>query len=52
MTKADIARYAETTEESVVRILGFFADKAIIMNEGRMFEVIAPNLLEIIAEGF
>lgn len=52
MTKLDIARYAETSEETVVRILSFFAENDIIKNEGRLFEITAPNLLEIIAEGF
>lgn len=52
MTKADIARYTETTEETVVRVLSFFAEQGIIRNEGRMFEVTSTPLLEIIAEGF
>ncbi|GEP51032.1 Crp/Fnr family transcriptional regulator [Flavobacterium noncentrifugens] len=52
MTKSDIARYTETTEETVVRVLSFFAEQGIIRNEGRVFEVIDVQMLEIIAERF
>jgi len=52
MTKSDIARYTETTEETVVRVLKFFSDQGILKNEGRMFEIWETHMLEIIAEGF
>ena len=50
MTKSDIARYTETTEETVVRVLKFFSDQGILKNEGRMFEIWETHML--ITEGF
>lgn len=52
MSKADIASYSETTEETVVRILGFFKEQEILATEGRKINIINKKLLEIIAEGF
>ena len=52
MTKSDIAKYSETSEETVVRVIGFFEEKEILKNQGRTLEIMNPKLLEIIAEGF
>lgn len=52
MTKADIANYSETSEETVVRVISFFENQGVLKNQGRMFEIIDTKLLEIIAEGF
>lgn len=52
MTKADIAKYSETSEETVVRVIGFFEEQGILKNQGRTFEITNPKLLEILAEGF
>ncbi|HRM46864.1 MAG TPA: Crp/Fnr family transcriptional regulator [Flavobacterium sp.] len=52
MTKSDIAKYSETSEETVVRVIGFFEEQEILKNQGRTLEIMNPKLLEIIAEGF
>lgn len=52
MSKADIASYSETSEETVVRVIGFFEEQEILKNYGRKFTIINKKLLEIIAEGF
>ena len=52
MTKSDIAKYSETSEETVVRVIGFFEKQEILKNQGRTLEIMNPKLLEIIAEGF
>lgn len=45
-TKIDIAKYAETTQETVVRILTQLSDLSIIKNEGRGFFLNSPEFLE------
>ena len=45
-TKIDIAKYAETTQETVVRILTQLSDLSIIKNEGRGFFLNNPEFLE------
>lgn len=52
MSKADIAKYAETTEETVVRVLKFYNEQGIVRSNGRKLEVINTQLLEMIAQGF
>ncbi|GAA4767507.1 MULTISPECIES: Crp/Fnr family transcriptional regulator [Flavobacterium] len=52
ITKLDIARYSETSEETVVRVIGFFESQGILENNGRSIEIIDTKLLSIIAEGF
>ncbi len=52
ITKSDIARYSETSEETVVRVIGFFESQGILENNGRSIEIIDTKLLSIIAEGF
>lgn len=52
MTKSDIAKYSETSEETVVLVIGFFEEQEILKNQGRTLEIMNPKLLEIIAEGF
>ena len=52
MTKSDIAKYSEISEETVVRVIGFFEEQEILKNQGRTLEIMNPKLLEIIAEGF
>lgn len=52
ITKSDIARYSETSEETVVRVIGFFESQGILENNGRSLEIIDTKLLSIIAEGF
>ena len=52
MTKSDIAKYSETSEETVDRVIGFFEEQEILKNQGRTLEIMNPKLLEIIAEGF
>lgn len=52
MSKLDIASYAETSEETVVRVLKFYERQEIIKYEGRKIELINKKLLEMIAEGF
>ena len=52
MTKSDIAKYSETSEETVVRVIGFFEEQEILKNQGRILEIMNPKLLAIIAEGF
>jgi CRP-like cAMP-binding protein len=52
MTKSDIAKYSETSKETVVRVIGYFEEQGILKNKGRKFEIINSKLLEIIAEGF
>lgn len=52
MSKLDIASYAETTEETVVRVLTFFKDQGILVSEGRKVKIVNPKLLEIVAQGF
>ncbi|MEP7254323.1 MAG: Crp/Fnr family transcriptional regulator [Ferruginibacter sp.] len=52
MSKADIACYSETTEETVVRVLTFFKEKGILSTEARKVIIKNKRLLEIIAEGF
>ena len=52
MSKADIACYAETTEETVVRVLGFFKEQSILATEARKVIIKNKRMLEIIAEGF
>ncbi|HKX86765.1 MAG TPA: Crp/Fnr family transcriptional regulator [Flavobacterium sp.] len=52
ITKSDIARYSETSEETVVRVIGFFESQGILENKGRSLEIIDSKLLSIIAEGF
>ncbi len=52
MSKTDIASYAETTEETVVRVLAFFKEQGILITEGRKVKIINAKLLEVIAEGF
>lgn len=45
-TKIDIAKYAETSQETVVRILTLLADLSIIENEGRGFYIRNKEFLE------
>jgi len=52
MSKADIACYSETTEETVVRVLTFFKEQGILATEARKVIIKNKRLLEIIAEGF
>ncbi|WP_158728249.1 MULTISPECIES: Crp/Fnr family transcriptional regulator [unclassified Flavobacterium] len=52
MTKADIAKYSETSEETVVRVIGFFESENILINNGRSIEIKNHKLLSILAEGF
>jgi CRP-like cAMP-binding protein len=52
MSKKDIASYAETTEETVVRIIHFFEQEKILKNQGRKISLINNHLLEIITKGF
>jgi len=52
MTKSDIAKYSETSEETVVRVIGYLEEQGILINKGRSFEIINQKILEIIAEGF
>lgn len=52
MSKADIASYSETSEETVVRVLTFFKEQGILITEGRKVVIKNKRLLEIIAEGF
>lgn len=52
MTKSDIAKYSETSEETVVRVIGFFETQGILQNNGRSVTVQDTKLLSIIAEGF
>lgn len=52
MTKSDIAKYTETSKETVVRVIGYLEEQGIVINRGRTFEIINPKILEIIAEGF
>jgi len=51
MTKLDIARYSDTTEETVVRVIGFFVKQRLLTNNGRSIRIINNKLLEMIAEG-
>lgn len=52
MTKSDIAKYSETSEETVVRVIGFFESEGILINYGRSIEVTNAKLLSILASGF
>jgi len=52
MTKSDIAKYSETSEETVVRVIGFFETQGILQNNGRSVAILDTKLLAIIAEGF
>jgi len=52
MSKADIACYSETTEETVVRVLTFFKEQGILTTVARKVVIKNKRLLEIIAEGF
>lgn len=52
MTKSDIAKYSETSEETVVRVIGFFETQGILQNNGRSVAIQDTKLLSIIAEGF
>ncbi|MEP7236528.1 MAG: Crp/Fnr family transcriptional regulator [Ferruginibacter sp.] len=52
MSKADIASYSGTTEETVVRILSFFKEQGILTTQARKVTIKNKRLLEIIAEGF
>lgn len=52
MTKSDIAKYSETSEETVVRVIGFFETQGILQNNGRSVTIQDTKLLSIIAEGF
>ena len=52
MSKADIASYSQTTEETVVRVLTFFKESAVVTTESRKVFIKNKRLLEIIAEGF
>ncbi|MEO8234166.1 MAG: Crp/Fnr family transcriptional regulator [Flavobacterium sp.] len=52
MTKADIAKYSETSEETVVRVIGFFENENILINNGRSIEITNHKLLSILSEGF
>ncbi len=51
MSRADIARYSETTEETVVRVLSFFKEKGIVVSESRKIIIKNKKLLKLIAEG-
>ncbi len=52
LSKADIACYSETTEETVVRVLTFFKEQGILTTEARKVIIKNRRMLEIIAEGF
>lgn len=52
LTKLDIGRYSETTEETVVRVLRFFEEQKFVKAEGRVVTVTNKRMLEVIAEGF
>lgn len=52
MSKADIACYSETTEETIVMVLLFFKEQGILKTQGRKVMIKNKKLLEIIAEGF
>lgn len=52
MTKSDIAKYSETSKETVVRVIGYLEEQGIVINKGRTFEIVNQKILEIIAEGF
>ncbi|WP_281225604.1 Crp/Fnr family transcriptional regulator [Flavobacterium aquiphilum] len=52
MTKSDIAKYSETSKETVVRVIGYLEEQGILINKGRSFEITNQKILEIIAEGF
>lgn len=51
MTKLDIAHYSDTTEETVVRVVGFFAKQRALTTNGRSIQVTNSRYLERIAEG-
>lgn len=51
MTKLDIARYSDTTEETVVRVIGFFVRLKLLTNNGRAIWITNSKSSEIIAEG-
>lgn len=52
MTKSDIAKYSETSEETVVRVISFFESEGILINNSRSIEIIDTKLLSILSEGF
>lgn len=52
MSKADIASYSETSEETVVRVLTFFKEQGILTTQSRKVIIKNKRMLEIIAEGF
>ena len=52
MSKADIACYSETTEETVVRVISFFKEQGILTTQARKVTIRNKRMLEIIAEGF
>ncbi|MBX2916122.1 MAG: Crp/Fnr family transcriptional regulator [Cyclobacteriaceae bacterium] len=52
LTKLDIGRYSETTEETVVRVLKFFEEQKFVKTQGRTVSIINKRMLEIIAEEF
>jgi CRP/FNR family transcriptional regulator len=52
MTKLDMARYSDTTEETVVRVISFFVKQRLLTNDGRSIQITNIKLLEMIAEGY
>lgn len=52
MSRADIACYSETSEETVVRVLSFFKEQGILTSQARKLVIKNKRMLEIIAEGF
>jgi len=52
MTKADIAKYSETSEETVVRVIRFFESENMLINNSRSIVLKNHKLLSILAEGF
>ncbi|AEW85861.1 Crp/Fnr family transcriptional regulator [Flavobacterium columnare NBRC 100251 = ATCC 23463] len=52
MTKSDIAKYSETSEETVVRVISFFESEGILINNSRTIKIVNIKLLSILSEGF
>jgi CRP/FNR family transcriptional regulator len=52
LSRADIACYSETSEETVVRVISFFKEQGILTSQARKLVIKNKRMLEIIAEGF
>ena len=51
-TKADIVKYSETSEETVVCIIVFFENKKILIKNSRSFRITNFKLLSVLIEEF